>query len=234
MRRHHGRPTRRLPLEPDPRTPIRLTLPRWLSTRIRTRQSQPQDRARLRQAAAPPARRRRRPPSLDRQRARGRLPHGPARRPGRALTAGLSCGTPSRPERPLSPIRMCRKRPFAIHRRGRRPARAAVCRIPCLILCLADVQQSSAGGTAFRADGCQRNLGPCHQSKRGQTIDVVSMNDAVYACAHKGCSGPQAGLQGHTISPAPVKNEVPLAIQASKRHRRVFTHGIEVSSRIRQ
>ena len=36
MRRHHGRPTRRLPLEPDPRTPIRLTLPRWLSTRIRT------------------------------------------------------------------------------------------------------------------------------------------------------------------------------------------------------
>ena len=45
----------------------------------------------------------------------------PARRAGRALTAGLSCGTPSRPERPLSPIRMCRKRPFATHRRGRRP-----------------------------------------------------------------------------------------------------------------
>ena len=78
-----------------------------------TRQRQPQDRARLRQAAAPPARRRRRPPSLDRQRARGRLPHGPPRRAGRALTAGLSCGTPSRPERPLSPIRMCRKRSFA-------------------------------------------------------------------------------------------------------------------------
>ena len=37
---------------------------------------------------------------------------------------------------------MCRKRPFAIHRRqGRRPARAAVCRIPCLILCLADVER---------------------------------------------------------------------------------------------
>ena len=65
------------------------------------------------QAAAPPARRRRRPPSLDRQRARGRLPHGPPRRGGRALTAGLSCGTPSRPERPLSPIRMCHKRSFA-------------------------------------------------------------------------------------------------------------------------
>ena len=42
-----------------------------------------------------------------------RLPHGPPRRGGRALTAGLSCGTPSRPERPLSPIRMCRKRSFA-------------------------------------------------------------------------------------------------------------------------
>ena len=31
-------------------------------------------------------------PALDRQRARGRLPHGPARRGGRAMTAGLSYG----------------------------------------------------------------------------------------------------------------------------------------------
>ena len=36
---------------------------------------------------------------------------------------------------------MCRKRPFAIHRQGRLQARAAVCRIPCLILCLADVER---------------------------------------------------------------------------------------------
>ena len=36
---------------------------------------------------------------------------------------------------------MCRKRPFATHGQGRRPARAAVCRIPCLILCLADVER---------------------------------------------------------------------------------------------
>ena len=41
------------------------------------------------------------------------------------------------------PIRMCRKRPFAIGGPGRRPARAAVCRIPCLILCLADVARTS-------------------------------------------------------------------------------------------
>ena len=88
------------------------------------------------------------------------------------------------------PIRLCRKRPFATGGRGRRPASAAVCRIPCLILCLADVEQSSAGGTAFRTDGCQRYLGPCHQLKRDQTIDVVSMNDAVYSCAHKRCSRP--------------------------------------------
>ena len=46
----------------------------------RTRHRQPQDRARLRQAAAQQARRRRRPPGLDIQRARGWLPHGPARR----------------------------------------------------------------------------------------------------------------------------------------------------------
>ena len=38
---------------------------------------------------------------------------------------------------------MCRKRPFATRGQGRRPARAAVCRIPCLILCLADVEQKS-------------------------------------------------------------------------------------------
>ena len=79
-------------------------------------------------------------PAWIRQRARGRLPYGPPRRAGRALTAGLSCGIPSRPERPLSPIRMCRKRPFATRRRGRRQTRAAVCRIPCLILCLANVE----------------------------------------------------------------------------------------------
>ena len=50
-------------------------------------------------------------------------------------------GTPSRPERPLSPIRMCRKRSFGTYGRGCRPASAAVCRIPCLILCLADVER---------------------------------------------------------------------------------------------
>ena len=36
---------------------------------------------------------------------------------------------------------MCRKRPFATDGQRRRPARAAVCRIPCLILCLADVER---------------------------------------------------------------------------------------------
>ena len=38
---------------------------------------------------------------------------------------------------------MCRKRPFAIRGQGRRPVPAAVCRIPCLILCLADVERTS-------------------------------------------------------------------------------------------
>ena len=36
---------------------------------------------------------------------------------------------------------MYRKRPFATHWRKRLQARAAVCRIPCLILCLADVKR---------------------------------------------------------------------------------------------
>ena len=61
-----------------------------------------------------------------------RLPHGQARRAGRALTAGLSCGTPSRPERPRVAagrgleIRRCR--PPLDHRQDEtpreRPARA--------------------------------------------------------------------------------------------------------------
>ena len=34
-----------------------------------------------------------------------------------------------------------RNRSFATGGRGRRPASAAVCRIPCLILCLADVER---------------------------------------------------------------------------------------------
>ena len=42
-----------------------------------------------------------------------------------------------------SPIRLCRKRPFATHGQRPRPARAAVCRIPCRILCLADVERTS-------------------------------------------------------------------------------------------
>ena len=40
-----------------------------------------------------------------------------------------------------SPIRLCRKRPFATHGRRPLPTSAAVCRIPCLILCLADVER---------------------------------------------------------------------------------------------
>ena len=36
-------------------------------------------------------------------------------------------------------LRARRLSPFATHGHGRRPVRAAVCRIPCLILCLADV-----------------------------------------------------------------------------------------------
>ena len=47
---------------------------------------------------------------------------------------------------------MYRKRPFAIHRQGHRQMRAAVCRIPCLILCLANVE---------RVDQCRAPNLPC-------------------------------------------------------------------------
>ena len=51
---------------------------------------------------------------------------------------------------------MYRKRPFATHGQGRRPARAAVCRIPCLILCLADVEMMGRGPGRLITDGPQR------------------------------------------------------------------------------
>ena len=46
-------------------------------------------------------------------------------------------------KRTLTNLYNARPQWFATHRPGRRPARAAVCRIPCLILCLADVERTS-------------------------------------------------------------------------------------------
>ena len=43
------------------------------------------------------------------------------------------------------------QRPFAIHRQERLQARAAVCRIPCRILCLADVERVCPVPCAERA-----------------------------------------------------------------------------------
>ena len=47
-----------------------------------------------------------------------------------------------------SPIRLCRKRPFATGGRWRLPASTSVCRIPCLILCLAYVERKNRQGVA--------------------------------------------------------------------------------------
>ena len=60
-------------------------------------------------------------------------------------TAPRSAGTssdwePSAFETRAESIGMCRKRWIGRRGRGHRPARAAVCRIPCQILCLADVE----------------------------------------------------------------------------------------------
>ena len=50
-----------------------------------------------------------------------------------------------------SPIRLCCKRPFATDGRWRLPATAAVCRIPCRILCLADGQTNEPPRPVGRA-----------------------------------------------------------------------------------
>ena len=51
---------------------------------------------------------------------------------------------------------MCRKRSFATHRHGRRQRRPAVCRIPCRILCLANVARGL--GTAGAVDAGRRYI----------------------------------------------------------------------------
>ena len=50
-----------------------------------------------------------------------------------------SDGEPAAVETRAAPISLCRKRSFATDGQGHRPTRAAVCRILCLILCLAYV-----------------------------------------------------------------------------------------------
>ena len=56
------------------------------------------------------------------------------------------------------PIRMCRKRSFATDGRKRLQARAAVCRIPCLILCLADVERVGQCRATHREVELRRRL----------------------------------------------------------------------------
>ena len=65
---------------------------------------------------------------------------------------------PAAVETRAEPISLCRKRPFATHRRGRRPASAAVCRIPCLILSC--IRRANAHGSENRADTPGRGR-PC-------------------------------------------------------------------------
>ena len=62
---------------------------------------------------------------------------------------------------------MCRKLPFATGGQGRLPVRAAVCPIPCLILCLADVERM-----------CQRRAALLHESD-------VARNDPDPAVGHR-------------------------------------------------
>ena len=78
----------------------------------------------------------------------------PTRGPAVASPSGSSDWEPSVFETRASPIRMCRKRPFATHGQRPLPVRAAVCRIPCLILCLANVWRVG------QCHGDQARLGP--------------------------------------------------------------------------
>ena len=66
-----------------------------------------------------------------------------AERNGCATPSSCAATTwePSAFETRAEPISMCRKRSFGTGGRGRLPASAAVCRIPCLILCLAYVER---------------------------------------------------------------------------------------------
>ena len=63
----------------------------------------------------------------------------------------LACTIP-----PICLIPLCRKRPFATQRPGRRQTSPAVCRIPCRILCLANVARGL--GTAGAVDAGRRYI----------------------------------------------------------------------------
>ena len=73
-------------------------------------------------------------------------------RPAGRRAAGPATGSHPLLRTRAEPISMYRKRPFAIHGRRPLPARAAVCRIPCLILCLAYVE---------RVGQCRAPNAPC-------------------------------------------------------------------------
>ena len=64
---------------------------------------------------------------------------------------------------------------LATRRRGRRPARAAVCRIPCRILCLADVERvcylARPGDAARRRERGRRRPGP-HGAAAASALSV--------------------------------------------------------------
>ena len=67
------------------------------------------------------------------------------------------------------PIRMCRKRSFATYGQRRRPARSAVCRISCRILCLVYVERACQcrAPMAWRADEAAMGRSRCARGRQG-------------------------------------------------------------------
>ena len=95
-----------------------------------------------------------------RRHGRGRPPRRSPRL-ARRRAAGPATGSRLAFEMRREPIHMYRKRPVAIHRQEHLPARAAVCRIPCLILCLADVE---------RVCQCRAPNAPCGLHRRMASV----------------------------------------------------------------
>ena len=92
----------------------------------------------------------------------------------------------------LESISMCRKRPFATDGRGRLQTSPAVCRIPCRILCLADVASAAQAAGDHLVARC-RQPPRCgwvkRKSSRRRVMSILPQHRAVN-CAPFGRNAP--------------------------------------------
>ena len=102
-----------------------------------------------------------------------------------------------------SDLSMCRKRPFATHGQRPRPARAAVCRIPCRILCLADVERNSMARRPVLTRRPGTLVRGCGQAYALQTVEPVTYRCGTRRVCQARSSGSERDTRArpHAVAP---------------------------------